>query len=211
MSGQEVATSLGTLSSLELGSSRRDDIQVGIFDFNVGAERIDGFLSLSYFRDIPVTVDYPAGMLVLEDAQSLARRAEAGTCVSVRVHHDGCSTDLLLGLDLPGGRAVTVEVDTGSDVLILTEPLAADAGVDLSAESTRKVESSDETGHQFTRYFAALTGKISVTGAPGLCQADPEVMFQQIIYDGLAGNQFLRGFVVTYDLAASRMIFATAG
>ncbi len=34
------------------------------------------------------------------------------------------------------------------------------------------------------------------------------VMIQEIIYDGLVGDGFLRNFVVTYDLPNSRMIFA---
>ena len=35
-------------------------------------------------------------------------------------------------------------------------------------------------------------------------------MFQEIIYDGLIGDAFLRRFVVTYDQPAERMIFARA-
>jgi hypothetical protein len=211
MSGQAVSIPLGTLSSVELGECRQDGVQAGVFDLNVGQQQIDGFLSLSYFRNLPVTVDYPAGVLVVEDAQSVARRAEAGTCVPVRADYDGCSTDLLLGLTLPGGRAITVEVDTGSDILILNEPLAADAGIDLDGVGVRTTRLSDETGHEVTRRFGTLPGPVCVTGAPRLCQSDPEVMFQQIIYDGLAGDRFLRNFVVTYDLPAARMIFAVPG
>jgi antitoxin (DNA-binding transcriptional repressor) of toxin-antitoxin stability system len=33
-------------------------------------------------------------------------------------------------------------------------------------------------------------------------------MFQQVIYDGLIGDSFLRNLAVTYDLPNSRMIFA---
>jgi hypothetical protein len=33
-------------------------------------------------------------------------------------------------------------------------------------------------------------------------------MFQRIIYDGLVGDQFLRNFTTTYDVANSRVIFA---
>jgi hypothetical protein len=36
-------------------------------------------------------------------------------------------------------------------------------------------------------------------------------MFQKIIYDGLIGDAFLRNFVVTFDVAAARMIFAIPG
>ena len=34
-------------------------------------------------------------------------------------------------------------------------------------------------------------------------------MFQDIIYDGVIGNDFFKGQVVTYDLANSRIIIAT--
>ena len=49
-----------------------------------GLDGIGGFLSLQYFRSTPVTVDYPARVLVLEDEQSLARRAESGFPVTCR-------------------------------------------------------------------------------------------------------------------------------
>jgi hypothetical protein len=64
------------------------------------------------------------------------------------------------------------------------------------------------TGHAFARYFTTLRGEVSVAGAPRIRQADPEVMFQRIIYDGLVGNSFLKNFTVTYDLPNARMIFA---
>ena len=62
--------------------------------------------------------------------------------------------------------------------------------------------------HAFTRCFATLTGDISLTGAASFRQPNPEVTLQKIIYDRLIGDQFLRNFVTTYDLARSRMIFA---
>jgi hypothetical protein len=106
---------------------------------------------------------------------------------------------------------VDVEVDTGSDILILDETLAADAGIDLRAPSVSKADGFDETGHAFARYFTALPGEISLTGAPACRQAKPKVMFQKIIHDGLLGDDFLRNFVTTYDLARSQMIFALRG
>lgn len=210
MSGQPVTVPLGSLGALSVGGRRCDDVAVGILDMGelAGLEGIDGFLSLSHFRSVPVTVDYPAGVLVVEDGESLARRLEAGVPAEVRVELDGCSTSVFVSLDLPGGRAVTVEVDTGSDVLILDEAAAAHLGADLDGPDVRRDDGRDETGQVFTRYFTTLRGSVSVAGAPGIGQADPAVMFQKIIYDGLAGNAFLRNFAVTYDLPGTRMIFA---
>jgi hypothetical protein len=96
----------------------------------------------------------------------------------------------------------------GSDSLILDEALAAPLGIDLGASDVRRVEGVDETGHAYVRSFTRLAGSIHPAGAPELAQPDPEVMFQRIVHDGLVGDAFLRNFVVTYDVAGSRMILA---
>jgi hypothetical protein len=210
MSGQEVTLPLGSLGSLSVGGHRRENLVVGIFDMAglASLEGVGGFLSLDYFRSMPVTLDYAAGVVILEDPVSLAARAESAASVEVRVEHDAHTTSVFLPLDVAGLGSISVEVDMGSDSLILDEGLAGDLGVDLDAKSTRRVEGEDETGHMFARYFSRLHGVVNVTGAPAIRQSDPEVMFQKIIYDGLVGDAFLRNFVVTYDLGNARMIFA---
>ena len=45
--------------------------------------------------------------------------------------------------------------------------------------------------------------------APELAQGDPAVIFQQIIYEGLVGQAFLRTFAVTFDVPNERLIFST--
>jgi hypothetical protein len=156
-----------------------------------------------------VTIDYEGGAIVIEDERSLADRAARGTPVAIDVHERGpYSTEVYIDLKLPSGRSVKVEVDTGSDNLILNQPFAAQNGINLEAEGTRKLLGRDETGHEYARYFTILPGDISLTDAPAFRQHGPQVMFQQIIHDGLIGDEFLRNFVTTYDLAKSRMIFA---
>lgn len=210
MSGQAVTMPLGSLDSLQIGATLLRDVRAGIFDMQAmaGLSGVEGFVSLSFFRATPVTVHYSAGVLILEDEASLAERAVAGTSVTVQVDYDDCSTDLLLGLDLPSGKPISVEVDTGTDVLILNERLADDAGIDLRGEEVQKVEGRDETGHEFVRYFTELRGDVQVSGAPSIRMTNPQVQVQQIIYDGLVGDRFLRHFTTTYDLARSRVIFA---
>lgn len=213
MSGQTVTAPLGSLASLQVGSDQMRNVPVGIFDMHAmaGLGEVEGFISLTCFRTRPVTVDYSTGLLILEDQASLAQRVAAGTPVSVHVEHDGSSTGLMLGIDLPSGRSISVEVDTGSDTLILNEWLAGDTGIDLHDQRVQTVKASDETGHEFVRYFTELRGDIHVTTAPMIRMTGPRVMFQKIIYDGLVGDRFLRNFTTTYDLAAARMIFALPG
>ena len=82
------------------------------------------------------------------------------------------------------------------------------SGIRLDDPSVRRVEGRDETGNAYTRSFARLAGTIGLADAPHVAQQDPDVMFQRIVYDGLVGDAFLRNFVVTYDLAASRVLVA---
>jgi Aspartyl protease len=92
MSGQAVTLPLGSLASLQLGTCQMQNVPVGIFDMQAmaGLDGVEGFLSLSCFRTAPVTIDHSAGLLVIENEISLARRAAFGTAVTVHVHNDGC-------------------------------------------------------------------------------------------------------------------------
>jgi hypothetical protein len=59
------------------------------------------------------------------------------------------------------------------------------------------------------RYFGRLQGPVRLADGSGSIEArDLPVMFQKIIYDGLAGDAFLSRFTVSFDLPRSEMIFA---
>jgi hypothetical protein len=143
---------MGTVASLSLGDLRRESVPVGIFGLAQasGLGSVEGFLSLGFFWSAPVTVDYPSRLLVMEDESSDARRVASGVPVPVEVSRDGPATDVHLLLQLPGGRTVAAEVDSGSDTLILDEGFAAGLGIDFTDRRVRKVSGADETGNQFT-------------------------------------------------------------
>jgi Aspartyl protease len=210
MSGQDLTLPLATVGSLSLGTLTRDQHTVGILDTRFPEElsEIGGFLSLAFFAETPVTVDYPRGEVVLETEESLAARVTTGTALDVRIRRDGPALDLFLPFTIPGRGSIEVEVDMGSDSLILAEQLAGDLGVRLDDPTVRRVDGTDEMGHAYTRYFTSIDGAVHPTGAPELCQVNPDVMLQRIVYDGLVGDAFLRNFVVTYDVGRARMIFA---
>ncbi len=129
--------------------------------------------------------------------------------VAVRVDRDGPSTAVYMPLELPNGRTASVEVDMGSNELILDVPYAAEVGVELDHPDVRKVGGRDETGHEYTRWFTSLRGVVHVPNAPELAQHDPDVQFQKIIYDGLVGHAFLQRFAVAFDVPNERLIFST--
>jgi hypothetical protein len=145
---------------------------------------------------------------VLESPSSLAERLDRGIGVAVRLERDGPSVAAFLALRLPGGGRVEAEVDMGNDALILDMRAADEMGVELDDPSVRRIDGEDETGHRTTRSFVRLDGVVSLADAPQIAQKEPAAMVQRIVHEGLVGDSFLRRWVVTYDLADERMIFA---
>jgi hypothetical protein len=209
MSGQAVTIPLGEAPAMTFAGSTFEQAEVGILDMSSFPDElagIGGFLSLAFFADHPLTVDYERGVVIVESRETLAARYAEGVPVSVEVERDGPSVTVFMPLTIPGGRSIAAEVDMGSDVLILDERFAEETGASLDGEGVRKVEATDETGYGYTRRFTRLAGRIYPTAAPHLAQDAPDVMFQRVIHDGLVGDDFLRRHVVTFDVPGAAVL-----
>jgi hypothetical protein len=64
---------------------------------------------------------------------------------------------------------------------------------------------TDETGHSWTRHWATIDGSIQLAAAPHTAQQAPRVQFQNIIYDGLLGADYLDRYRYTIDFDQARM------
>lgn len=212
MSGQEISSSLELLSYLQLGDHIWRDLKVAPLDmaaFHPMLRGLGGFLSLGLFESLPFTVDYAHGVVRLHEDGDRSFVDRSGYAeVPLHMDRNGPSVDVQVDVDLPDGSTARLEVDSGSNSLILHERYMAGLGVTPGTPSVRTVEGKDETGYSYIRHFAPVNGEFRLTGAPSIGQADPTVMFQRIIYDGLLGDEFLRRYCVTFDLGRSRIGFA---
>jgi hypothetical protein len=209
MSGQDVTLPLAIAPSITFAGSVSRGVEVGILDmssFPPDLAGIGGFLSLAFFADRPLRVDYPRRAVVVETPEPSARRRADGVALPVDVERDGPSVTVFLPLTIPGGGSISVEVDMGSDVLILDERFAEETGALLEGEDVRRADGTDEMGGHYVRRFTRLSGRIHPTAAPQLAQDDPDVMFQRIIHDGLVGEAFLRRFAVTFDVESAELV-----
>jgi hypothetical protein len=201
MSGQEVTIPLATALSLAFAGIEARDTEVGLLNmsgFPPELAQIDGFLSLGFFRRQPFTVNY-------QQAAIGDGRDTTGARVPLRVELEGPAVTAFTALTIPGGRTIEVELDMGSDVLILDEGFAAETGVQLDATDARQEEGVDETGNPYLRTFTRLKGSIQPAGAPDLAHNNPDVMFQRIIHDGLLGHAYLSRYTVTWDIPTSEI------
>jgi hypothetical protein len=211
MSGQTVSTPLTVVPRISVGSFERRDVVAGVFDLSGFFPRdtgVEGILAASFFEPWPYAVNSVTRTIRVERGEPGPDRPRVPVEAPVFLRRDGPSVELFLDLLLPSGRVVRAEVDTGSDTLILHSRFMQELGVDTERAGVTVREGQDETGHAYRRYFAQLQGRVAVAAAPTIGQVNPRVMFQEIIYDGLVGDDFLRSFEVTYDLARSRLLFS---
>ena len=213
MSGQEVEVPLSYLGNLTVGGAVQKFGTVGVWDFKGFLPEtpafavIDGFVGLRFFQHRPFTLDYRQKQLILETPESLKTRIESGIVVPLEIDDDqNTSLTVFAPLEVVEAGTAKVEVDTGSDSLILHRRFMAALGIAESGPGVRVVEAKDETNFAFTRWFTKLNGSVRLNGNSKLEQSGGRVMFQQIIHDGLIGDDFLKRFVVTFDLSHSRMI-----
>lgn len=111
----------------------------------------------------------------------------------------------------PSGRKVRLELDSGSDILILNDRLMNELGINTEDPHIKILRGVDETGGNYVRYITALQGKFAIAGAEEIFQINPRVVFQDIVYEGLLGNDFLRNYNVTFDLKLSKSGFSRFG
>ncbi len=211
MSGQAVTFPLTTLARLEIGSVARENVVAGVIDIEgfFPEPQIEAFVGLPFFERIPFTIDGPRGTLTLESDSTLTEREAVGQAFPIRLDRHGPALDVFVRMIIgPGEHAASAEMlmDTGSPGLTLHARYAQTLGIDLEDESIRRREGQDETGHTYARFFTTLDAPIGFVDAPTLHRTGLRTMFQEIIHDGLVGNEFLSSFVITYDLPRERVI-----
>lgn len=111
-------------------------------------------------------------------------------------------------MQLPSGRIVTLEVDTGSGALILDDRYLSDCASTPDDPRMDERHGVDETGHAFTRRFITIDGHVRIPNEMRTIQRTPRVMFQRIINDGLLGTDFLNHSCYTFDLRHGRLLLS---
>jgi len=207
MSGQAVETPLVRLPPLTLGSHTVDGHLAAVADLGEvdGPAGFAGILGLGFFEKRTVTTDPDTMTLTVQPAAAFA---EQGFEIPLDVRRDGVSVDPFVSLVLPGGREISVEVDTGSGNLILDTRFMAECGARIGDPTVTTRTGIDETGHEFTRHWATISGPIHLAAAPETAQTAPRVQFQDIIHDGLVGTDYLERYRFTVDVSGARMILS---
>jgi len=160
---------------------------------------IDGILGFALFRDVLLTLDYPAKTLRLTpgglgppDGQDIVADVGDGGIPSVEV-------------DL-GGVTVTADIDSGSMGWV-TLPAAVAGKLDLAAEPV-VVGRAETPFNSFEILQAPLDGAVQVGRH---VFPNPPVEFADMFPRGNLGGQLLGHFAVTFDQRNRRVRFEREG
>ena len=236
VTGGELDLAQGRLSALTVGNQKESDVDVVVgeprfFVGNDGETKVDGILSLAFFRNHPFTLDYANQKVVLEDSESLAKRKAAGTRVECRLSDEivvasvslmlkergeappnpGGIAGIISGITGGGGAPdppkAWVQVNTGCESLLLDSKMMFTLPVDATGANVTETEPTDPSGRRY-RSWASHLGKVEVTDKPTLTQEKSSVVFRKLLAEGVMGQEFLRRYTVTFDLPNSELIFA---
>lgn len=175
---------------LDAGGVGLTPVNIGKISFEgqfAGDKLPDGLLSLDAFDGKAITIDQAAATITIETAKSLAKRTKQMKELPFRVSRE-CS-----------GRCLSVfagvQTSEGMTWLLLD---SGAGGVSLIAKDYARVFGLDpEVKEQRLRYEIA----------PGI-GVDSPVMVTDMIMDGNLGQPFMSDYVITMDLANSRLWIA---
>ncbi len=201
MEGERVDGDIGMLPSVSVGTLQIPSAPAIIWS-GLDGSGIDGLISATAFRNGPVTFDYTAQQLILEDQSSFVQRTRSAAKVPIELADD---RDISLGIfawfDFGRGQRGLCEIDTGSQGYFLDRRFAAKLGVNLDDPQLKRVK-----GSAGERIVAAIP-QVALAGVPFSAIAAPKALFTNLIYDCNVGNEFWRGRAFTLDVPNRALYF----
>jgi predicted aspartyl protease len=203
--GGAVSVSLAKVDSLAVGSTKLDDVDVGLVDLShvgrtVGA-KIDGDLGYNFLKYFRITLDYRRSEIRFDDPRrfELAGQSTALTEVAMRLASPAKPL-ILVDVYANGRGPFQFAIDTGTSTTAITPELAQQLGVASSPIGAAT------TGGAQVDVTAGVLQSLQVGGArinnSTVVVADFFAMLSAAVgakLDGIVGYNFLRNYKVALD------------
>ena len=204
MTGEEMTVELTKVPQLSFAGKEVSGHLVGITDIfdklpkELGS--VDGALSMRFFADCPFMIDFQESVVVLNPTPN------GGHSVPLKITRE---QDLALGLLAPitidGLYSGDFEVDTGTTTTIAPFRAMEPLGFSQCDKNLRSVEGVNETGVPFKRFYGQVKG-VYASGKSETIVRNSQICFEEILYDGVIGIDYLKSFSVVFDISNSQMI-----
>ncbi len=212
MTGQIVTIPMSKVTNLQVANNKQSDVDVGVLDLDSFLPKepefdgVQGYLSLNFLKKQPFTIDYENGMLIFETAEELIKRTKNSEIIPITKKTKGLALTIQIPVKTQIEKALNMQLDLGTNIMTISSKFLEELQPQFDVRTLKKNSIVDETGFKRERVYVELNGYVSPLSDNLLLQKKPTVMFQDIIYDGIIGNDFFKGRIVTYDLENSRLI-----
>jgi hypothetical protein len=204
MDGNRLDFDVYQVASISIGPCREENPYVVTWDL-VDSFGIDGILSMKFFENQPVTLDFKNNRLVFETEEALSLLEEKGNVVGLETQrYRDKSLDVFVEFRGNDSIPIEAEFDTGSGrKTFLDTRLMELLGIDSTSADVEVDPMGDDTA-----YYTTI-GSLSLRDAPKIRADSVKVHFRKdLIYDGVIGIDFWMGRQVTIDIPGRRFIIA---
>lgn len=203
--GEEVQVDIWKADHFAIDQYSLKDEFFSVYDIDFP---LDGLVSLTVFKDVPVTIDYKNEELVVESEQSMEKRIEqAETILPIQLSVDrGKTLGISTYIHLDNKLKLQVKLDSGAgfDVYRFNARYMEPLGIDSS-----KVEHEYQTSifkpEEGNDYYYAKVPEISTVNNNIVVQKVGATFIDGLIYESIMSINWL-GDQITIDISNKRLI-----
>jgi len=203
--GEELQTDLWKAKTLEIGTFKIQDGTVTVFDFDFP---LDGLISLTPFKNTPITIDFENKVLSIESSKSLKERVSNQDFeMPIQIAND---RDITIGIatkiQLDNKLALNVSLDSGAGfgVYRFSSRYMKTLGIDSTNIESEYKKSYFKPEDGNTYYYTNVS-KMSDFNTNTSITDFKATFIDGLIYEGIMGIDWI-GEVITIDIPEKRLI-----
>lgn len=194
------------IPSLSIGGTKRNNVKAAIYPplDNYG---IDGLISLKFFEDRPITINFKTQKLSLPSEKETERLSNSHTTIPLQLKTE---RDIILDIFIPivinDEIEMHAEFDTGSgfQALILNPYYIEKLRLNKSQMESGSYK-TPVSAQQTTDHFAPV--KVSLGEANNIQLLNKTATFREnLIYEALIGSEIFKDKAITIDIPHKRLI-----
>lgn len=203
--GEEIQTDIWKADHFAIDQYKLKDELFSVYDIDFP---FDGLISLTVFKDVPVTIDYKNEELVVESEASMEKKIkQAETILPIQISVDQEKTvGISTYIHLDNKLKLQVKLDSGAgfDVYRFNARYMEPLGID-SSQVEHEFQTSIFKPEEGNDYYYAKIPMMSTSNGKIDVQDFKATFIDDLIYEGIMGINWL-GDKITIDVPNKRLI-----
>lgn len=203
--GEEIQSDLWNSKSLEIGDFTADHEIFAVYDLDFP---LDGLISLTAFKDIPITIDFENKLLTIETEESLNKlAADKDFEMPIQINNDrGLKIAIATKIKLNDSLILNVGLDSGAgfNVFRFNSRFMKNLGIDKKNLKSEFKPSMFKPIHGNQFYYTTIP-KMTDLNNNTSAENFKATFIEGLIYEGIMGINWI-GNKITVDIPNKRLI-----